>query len=77
MSDYSHNDELPPLNDESRAELTSAFNIWFGHLLFTDGCSSLERDVLRNQRQNLLEEWLRVRPVLTKADADILNGKKK
>ena len=76
-ADYSHNEGLPPLTDESTKELTRAFDLWFTRILLMDGSSALERDVLRNQKTNLFEEWLRVRPLLTQAEADFLKGKKK
>jgi hypothetical protein len=76
-NDYSHNEGLPPITDESRVELKKAFDIWFTRILLLDGSSALERDVLRNQKMNLFEEWLRVRPHLTQDEADFMNRKKK
>lgn len=40
-----------------------AFNEWWYKLIGTcDSC--LMRDVLRNQKDNLREEWLKVRPMI-------------
>jgi hypothetical protein len=73
--DYSHNDKLPPLTEKGKAELKEHFDRWFTGLLAMDKCSCLERDVLRNQKQNLLEEWIRVRPYYTDED-EIALGRK-
>jgi len=53
-------------------ELTEAFESWFYKLLMREDSSCLERDVLRNQKKNLLEEWIKVRPVYTTSDSDVL-----
>lgn len=67
--DYSHNDKLAPLTDRGRAELKEAFEKWFTKILLVDGSSCLERDVLRNTKPQLLEEWYRVRPHHTSDDS--------
>lgn len=39
------------------------FRDWFQAMLYA--CeSALERDVLRNQKENLKQEWLKVRPMI-------------
>ncbi len=60
------------MTDEERdyAELKDAFDSWFAKLLLREGSSCLERDVLRNQRKNLLEEWIKVRPIYTTSDCE-------
>jgi hypothetical protein len=45
------------------------FNKWFTHLLYaTESC--LMRDVLRNQKENLWAEWVKVDPVGERALQD-------
>ena len=51
-------------------ELKETFEKWFMGLLLRGDSSCLERDVLRNQRKNLLAEWIKVRPVWTTTDCD-------
>lgn len=67
-ADYSHNDGLPPLTPKGVHELSEAFEKWFTKHLLLEGSSCLERDVLRNQKVNLREEWLRVKPHHTSDD---------
>lgn len=51
-------------------ELKEAFDKWFTGLMLREGSSCLERDVLRNQRKNLLAEWIAVRPIYTTTDCE-------
>jgi hypothetical protein len=45
-----------------RQEQRRLFNDWFSELLMMKGKSCLLRDILRNQKENLFSEWMKVRP---------------
>lgn len=49
------------LKDQIQLE---GFDEHFYKWMFCEGSTCLIRDVLRNQKQNLKEEWLKVRPMI-------------
>ena len=57
-------------SEQDLKELKEAFDDWFGGLLLLENSSCLYRDVLRQNRKNLWNSWLEIRPIWLTSDIE-------
>lgn len=55
-------------SEQDLKELKETFDDWFGGLLLLENSSCLYRDVLRQNRKNLWNSWLEIRPIWLSSD---------